>query len=98
VERKLNISQARAELLSLARHLNANPHDVVVLEHRDLDEPLVLTSARHLRSLERLIQELRKPSNSGFRLAGSGRSLVSDEEVEDFLQETRQRWVRERPE
>lgn len=66
--RRLKISEARGKLPELAKFLSRHPDKTVVLEHRDLDERLVVTTERYLRYLETAVKELNKRSARRFRL------------------------------
>jgi Ni,Fe-hydrogenase maturation factor len=90
VERKLTISEARARLPELARRVVRDPGAVEYIAHRDLPDDLALTSARHLRSLEKTIEDLRRRLNmKPFKLAGSLASELDDEALESILAEIR---------
>jgi hypothetical protein len=78
----IKISQARSRLPELARYLARHPDQVVLVEHRDLDDRMVLMTEGRLRYLETLIEELRKQVGRPFRLAGSITSGLGDEELE----------------
>jgi hypothetical protein len=83
--RRINISEARARLPELARYVIDSPERVVMIEHRDLADTLVLTTESHLDYLHTVIRELRKQNGSEFRLAGSIQSDLSAEELEAEL-------------
>jgi len=85
----INISEARGRLPELARYLARHPDQVVLVEHRDLDERIALTTERHLRYLEAVVQELKGRVNKPFRLHGSISSPLSDEELDAALEALR---------
>jgi hypothetical protein len=87
--RRINISEARARLPELARYVIHSPERVVMIEHRDLPDTLVLTTESHLNYLHTVIRELRKQNGSEFRLAGSIQSDLSAEELEAELDSMR---------
>lgn len=88
--RRLTISEARGNLLQLARFLADHPHEVVLVEHRDLDQRIALTTEGHIRYLESVMRELKKQVGRPFKLAGSIASSLSDEELEAALRATRE--------
>lgn len=90
MERRPNISEARARLPELARRVAATPGAVEYIEHRDLREDLALTTASHIQFLETTIAELRRRTTRPFALAGSIRSGLSDGAVEDAISAARQ--------
>jgi hypothetical protein len=85
----IKISQARSRLPELAKYLARHPDQVVLVEHRDLDERIALTTEGHLRYLETLVKELRKQVSRPFRLAGSITSALEEEELEVALKEVK---------
>jgi predicted RNA-binding protein YlqC (UPF0109 family) len=85
--RRMQISEARGKLPELARYLVENPGAVVVVEHRDLDERIVMTTERHYRNLERMVGELGRPATAAFRLSGSASSALEDAALESALRE-----------
>ncbi len=86
MERKLTISEARARLPELARKVVSEPGAVEYIAHRDLPDDLVLTSAKHLRSLEKTIEDLRKRMNmTPFKLAGSLATELDEDSLESVL-------------
>ena len=85
----INISEARGKLPELARYLARHPDQVVLVEHRDLDERIALTTERHLRYLEVVVQELKDRVSKPFRLEGSVFSPLSDEELDAALDRLR---------
>jgi hypothetical protein len=85
----INISEARGRLPELARYLARHPDRVVLVEHRDLDERIALTTERHLRYLEAVAQELKARVGKPFRLEGSVTSPLTDEELDAALEKLR---------
>ena len=79
---RISISEARARLPELAQRAMAAPGAVIVIEHRDYSENLVLTTEAHLRMLETLVEKSTIKRNAPFRLAGSMTSDLTDEELE----------------
>ncbi len=88
--RRMKISEARAKLPELAKYLVSHPDQVVLVEHRDLDDRIALTTERHLRYLETLVTELKAQVSRPFRLAGSITSAFGDEALERALREVRE--------
>jgi hypothetical protein len=87
----INISEARGKLPELAKYLARHPDRVVLVEHRDLDERIALTTERHLRYLEAMVHELKSRASQPFRLQGSISSPLSDEELDAALKELREK-------
>lgn len=87
--RRINISQARGKLPELAKFLMQYPDQVVLVEHRDLEKRLALTTEDHIRYLETTAKELRKEASRPFKLAGSITSKLSDGELEAALKQMR---------
>lgn len=86
MSRCLKISEARGKLPDLAKFLAEHPHEVVLVEHRDLDHRIALTTEGHIRYLETAVRELKKQASQPFKLAGSISSTLSDEELDAALQ------------
>lgn len=87
--RVMKISEARGKLPEVARYLEQNPDEVVLIRHRDLDQRLALVTESHLRGLEATIRELRKRLAEPFALSESLGSGRSDAEVEEDLRALR---------
>lgn len=83
--RKLNISEARARLPELARHVSESDEPVVLIEHRDLAGALALTTQAHLDYLNTLVEQLRKRLGEPFVLAGSVESELGADALETEL-------------
>ena len=85
---RLSISEARARLPELAQRVMDAPGEVVIIEHRDRKERLVLTTESHLRMLEARAEARMKRMQKGteFKLAGSLHTDLSDEALEAALQ------------
>lgn len=88
--RKVNISEARARLPELARHVAQSDDPVVLIEHRDLTGALALTTEAHLHYLTTLVEQLRARLGEPFRLAGSVASELSGDELEAELAASRE--------
>ena len=84
--RHISISEARGKLPQIAKLLKRSPDEVVLIEHRDLDDRLAIVSERHLRNLEAIVKSLKDQFSKPFRLAGSIESKLSDQELEDALE------------
>jgi hypothetical protein len=84
--RPISISEARGKLPQIARLLKRSPHEVVLVEHRDMDDRLAIVSERHLRNLESIVKSLKDQHAKPFRLAGSIESKLSDRELEQALE------------
>lgn len=87
--RSMKISEARGRLPELAKYLAKHPARVVLIEHRDLDERIALTTESHLRHLEAQVAELRKRLARPFQLSGSVTTELSDEELDRALLDLR---------
>lgn len=85
MSRSMSISEARARLPELARYLRRSPRQVVFIEHRDMDERLALVTESHLHYLESLVTAAERRRASSFKLAGSMKSDLPDEEIEEAL-------------
>jgi hypothetical protein len=83
--RRINISEARANLPEIAKRVARTPGAVQYIEHRDLDEDLALTTAGYIHYLETMVMELKKKVTKPFVLAGSIQSDLTDEELGGFL-------------
>lgn len=94
--RRVKISEARTRLPELAKFLMRYPDEVVLVEHRDLEKRLALTTEDHIRYLEAMAKELRKKASSPFELAGSVTSKLSDAELEAALEAMREEQERVR--
>ena len=81
----ISISEARGKLPQIARLLQRSPDEVVLVEHRDMDDRLAIVSERHLRNLESIVKSLKDRFSKPFRLAGSIESKLSDQELEEAL-------------
>jgi hypothetical protein len=84
--RHLSISEVRGKLPQIAKLLKRSPHEVVLVEHRDMDDRLAIVSERHLRNLESIVKSLKDQFSKPFRLAGSIESKLSDKELEEALE------------
>jgi hypothetical protein len=92
--KRIKISEARAKLPELARYLRRRPTEVVLIEHRDLDERLALTTERHIRLLQTMVKELKANGSSDFTLAGSITTDLTDDDLEEALQADRKQQER----
>lgn len=88
--KRFSISEARGKLPQIAKLLRRSPHEVVLVEHRDVDERLAIVSEQHLRNLESLVKTLKAKLTQPFQLAGSINSNLSDNELEDALKTMRE--------
>jgi hypothetical protein len=92
--RRIRISEARAKLPQLAQYLHRRPTEVVLIEHRDLEERLALTTESHIRLLRTMVKELKAAGGRPFKLAGSMTTDLSDEDLEAALRSDRRRQER----
>jgi hypothetical protein len=86
---KISISEARARLPELAQSVMDSPGRVIIIEHRDRKERVVLTAESYLRSLERKAAAMSEQEKPPFKLWGSMTSDLSDDELEAALAATR---------
>ena len=89
MSKPINISEARGKLPELARYLARHPDRVVLIDHRDLDERIALTTEGRLRYLEAVVHELKSRVSRPFRLEGSVSSPLSGEELDAALEQLR---------
>lgn len=87
--RRVSISEARARLPELARHVVARPGTAVVIENQRMSEAVALTSERHLRFLEAQAMELRKQAGEAFVLKGSVATDLGADELAAALESLR---------
>ncbi|MEX2282031.1 MAG: hypothetical protein WEE89_06070 [Gemmatimonadota bacterium] len=73
----------------LAQRAMATPGAVIIIEHRDYPENLVLTTEGHYRMLEALVEKGATARGAGFKLSGSMSSDLSDDELEAAMSELR---------
>ena len=71
-----NATEARRQFFALLGEVAADPDEVVEIQHKDLEEPVLLVNAhyrRYVRQLERLVHGLRSELAVGvpFRLGGT---------------------------
>jgi hypothetical protein len=90
---RLSISEARARLPELAQLVMEAPGRAIIIEHRDFQERLVLTTESSIQALETAVKNA--PKATEFRLAGSMSSDLSDEELEAAMAEVRRAWSEE---
>jgi hypothetical protein len=90
---RLSISEARARLPELAQLVMETPGGAIIIEHRDFQERLVLTTESSIKALETTVQNA--PKETTFRLAGSMTSDLSDEELEAAMVAVRKQWSEE---
>jgi PHD/YefM family antitoxin component YafN of YafNO toxin-antitoxin module len=82
---RISISEARARLPELAQSVMDSPGRVIIIEHRDRKERVVLTAESYLRSLERKVEAMKQQPTAPFKLFGSMTSDLTDEELEAAL-------------
>jgi hypothetical protein len=86
---RLSISEARARLPELAQLVMEAPGRAIIIEHRDFEERLVLTTESSIKALETTVKNT--PTAPVFKLAGSMTSDLSDDELEAAMIALRQR-------
>jgi hypothetical protein len=85
----LTVSQARAQLFDLIDEVTQNPEAPVVIEHRDRDERAVLVDERHYRYLVEAAHGVMVARERPFKLFGSMRLNVPEDEFDAWLDENR---------
>ena len=92
---KVPISSARSRLFELADLVRTGGDDtVVVFEQRGGLEGVALVRESRLEYLETRLKELEKKDKKPFRLRGSLKLAVSEDEFETMLQDIRKGWNR----
>lgn len=92
---KVPISSARKRLFELADLVRSGDDDtVVVFEQRGGLEGVALVRESRLEYLETRVRELEKRNKKSFRVRGSLKLAVSEEEFEEGLRQIRQEWNR----
>lgn len=92
---KVPISSARKRLFELADLVRSGDDDtVVVFEQRGGLEGVALVRESRLEYLETRVRELEKRKKKSFRVRGSLKLAVSEEEFEEGLRQIRQEWNR----
>ena len=92
---KVPISSARKRLFELADLVRSGDDDtVVVFEQRGGLEGVALVRESRLEYLETRVRELDKRKKKSFRVRGSLKLAVSEEEFEEGLRQIRQEWNR----
>jgi hypothetical protein len=89
MKKPMTISEARAKLPELAKKVSGTPGAVEYIQHRDLPDYLVLTTASHISYLEDTIRALRKQLAVPFTLLGSIESDLTEDELELRLAQSR---------
>ena len=77
--RHVNISKARKELPALFDRVTTHDGEKILIRRRDEEREAVLVSRDYVERLE--LSHRRAASEKPFRLIGSGKLLVSDEEA-----------------
>jgi PHD/YefM family antitoxin component YafN of YafNO toxin-antitoxin module len=89
-KKRMTVSEARANLYDLVEYVTGTPDSSVVIERRSRKGRAVLVDEGHYRYLEAVAGEVRKEAESRpFRLAGSMRSHLSEDELDDWLDRNR---------
>lgn len=87
----LLVSEARARFSELVEEVMDQPGTAVFIGHRDRTGSAVLVDGVHYRLLLEKAKIADSPPGEPFRLAGSIKILVSDEELEQGIAMERQR-------
>ena len=89
----VSISSARSRLFELADLVRRSGDDtVVVFEQRGGHEGVALVRESRLEYLETRVRELEKKDKKPFRVRGSLKLAVSEEEFEDTMRQIRHEW------
>jgi hypothetical protein len=91
---RLSISEARARLPELAQLVMAAPGRAIIIEHRDFQERLVLTTESSIEALETKVENAANEPGV-FKLAGSISSDLTDDELEAAMIAVRRKWSEE---
>lgn len=92
---KVPISSARSRLFELADLVRKGDDDtVVVFEQRGGLEGVALVRESRLAYLEARVNELEKKDKKPFRVRGSLKLAVSEEEFEEGMRQIRREWNR----
>lgn len=89
---RVPISAARSRLFQLTEMVRSGDDTVVVLEQRGGKEHVALVREARLAYLEAMAAEAEQRDAKPFRLAGSIKLLVSEQELEDSLKQIRREW------
>lgn len=87
----LFVSEARARFSELVEQVMDKPGTAVFIGHRDRAGSAVLIDGVHYQLLVEKAKIVDSPPGEPFRLAGSIKILVSDEELEQGIAEERRR-------
>lgn len=94
---KVPISSARSRLFELADIVRKGDDTVVVFEQRGGLESVALVRESRLEYLESRVKELERKDQKPFKLRGSLKLAVSEEEFEEMLRDIRKGWTRKAP-
>lgn len=87
-KKRMTVAEARAKLYDLVEYVTETPDSAVVIEHRDRRERAVLVDENHYKYLEAMLHEAQKGATP-FKLAGSIRSELTADELEEWLDRNR---------
>lgn len=84
-------SEARARFSSLLEEVSEHPGTAIFIAHRDRKSAAVLVDAAHYEILMRKADLVDHPPGEPFKIAGSLKILVSDDELESRIAARRKR-------
>ena len=87
--RILKISEARKKLFDLVDDVIDRADEVILIEHRDRMERAALVNENYIVYLQATIDALRSERSGEFRLAGSMRLAVGEDELETAIADIR---------
>lgn len=93
-KKRMTVSEARAHLYELVEYVTDTPDAEVVIEHRSRKGKAVLVDAARLTYLETTLRELQKREAKPFRLQGSMELLVTEDEFDEWMEESRREQAR----
>src|SRR5690606_1252681 len=85
--RLLKISEARRTLFDLVDDVIERADEVILIQHRDRKERVALVNESYIEYLRATIEALKAGDSDEFRLAGSMRLLVAEDELEASIGE-----------
>ena len=89
--KELLASEARARFSSLLEEVSSHPGTAIFIAHRDRKSAAVLVDAAHYEVLMHKADLVDHPPGEPFKIAGSLKILVSDDELESRIAARRQR-------
>ena len=88
-DREITVSEARSRLFELVEKVADNPREEVVIEHRDGKGKAVLVDSHHYEYLKATAHGVMTARERPFRLYGSMRLAVPEDEFDSWLDDNR---------